>query len=295
VSHPVTVIGGGPMALAIGSALLHTGTGTAVTVWNRTPARMEDVVASGARLAGSAAEAVVASPVSLINVVDHDALDAILGTLGSLEGRLVVGLCSDVPARARRTATLVADLGGRYLDGSVMTPAETIGGPAGSLLVSGPHAHFDEAQPLLERLGKTTWVGEDVGAAATIDITGLDFFWTAVSGYLHALTVADREGVTAGELLPHAQGMVAIMPPILDDLASRVADRRHDGATASLDSVRTSVDHIAHTAQAHRLDTSALDGLARALDRAKAAGHGADEISRLVEHLSDASQAPTQP
>ena len=50
----------------------------------------------------------------------------------------------------------------------------------------------------------------------------LDLFWTSVSGFLHALTVAGANGITPSELLPHARGIVDILPPIFDEFAERI-------------------------------------------------------------------------
>ena len=61
-------------------------------------------------------------------------------------------------------------------------------------------------------LGEPTWLGEDYGRAAAFDMSLLDVFWTSVSGFLHAVTVARANGIAPDELLPHARGIVDILP-----------------------------------------------------------------------------------
>jgi 3-hydroxyisobutyrate dehydrogenase-like beta-hydroxyacid dehydrogenase len=129
----ITVLGLGPMGQALSGALLDTG--HRIVVWNRTESRADALRTRGAAWSASPAEAVGASELTLVNVVDHDVVDSLLTTVGdAIGGRLIVGLSSDTPHRARQTAKLVESRGGDYLDGAIMTPTETIGTPSTSVL-----------------------------------------------------------------------------------------------------------------------------------------------------------------
>ncbi|NYI94336.1 putative dinucleotide-binding enzyme [Streptomonospora nanhaiensis] len=101
----VTVIGLGPMGRAMAAAYLERG--YAVTVWNRTPARADDLVARGARRAATPAAALEANRLAVVSLTDYDALDAVLEQAGGadLAGRTVANLTSDTPGGpARRRA-----------------------------------------------------------------------------------------------------------------------------------------------------------------------------------------------
>jgi 3-hydroxyisobutyrate dehydrogenase-like beta-hydroxyacid dehydrogenase len=81
----VTVIGLGPMGQAMTHALLARD--HAVTVWNRTPARAADVVAAGARLAATVADALEASELVLLSLTDYQAMyDVLEASAPSLSG-----------------------------------------------------------------------------------------------------------------------------------------------------------------------------------------------------------------
>ena len=43
--------------------------------------------------------------------------------------------------------------------------------------------------------------------------------------------VAGADGITPRDLLPHAQGIVAILPPIFEELAERIEADRHGDST----------------------------------------------------------------
>ncbi|HEV7418982.1 MAG TPA: NAD(P)-binding domain-containing protein [Mycobacterium sp.] len=277
----VTVLGLGPMGQALTRALLDAGVPT--TVWNRTESKADGVRALGAAWAPTPADAVAASGVVLINVVDHAVVDPLIAAAGpSVAERTVVGLTSDTPDRARHTAELVHAAGGRYLDGAIMTPTDTIGSADASVLLAGPRELYDAHESVFATLATPTWLGEEYGRAAGFDMALLDFFWTSVSGFLHALKVAGANGIGASDLLPHAQGIVAILPPIIAELAERAEADRHDDSSAPTSSVAASLRHLIATSREAGVDAGTLESFRRYVDAAVDAGHGQDEISSVL-------------
>ncbi|MFI8189573.1 NAD(P)-dependent oxidoreductase [Streptomyces sp. NPDC085946] len=281
----VAVLGLGPMGRALAGALLDAGLRT--TVWNRTPGRDRELVARGAAGARSAAEAAAAADVTVVCVVNYDAVDAVLrpdGVTAALEGRTVLNLTADTPARARDTAAWAAAHGIRYLDGAIMTPAATIGTPDAVFLHSGPEGTYRDLLPVRDALGGThTHLGEEPGRAAAFDIALLDVFWTAMAGWAHALAVARAEGVTARELAPFARGIGAVLPPVFEETARDVADGTYSGEGNPLTSAVSSMAHIVHVSESHGIDAGvmrAAEGMAR---RAIGLGHGTDGFVRVAE------------
>ncbi|CQD23119.1 6-phosphogluconate dehydrogenase [Mycolicibacterium conceptionense] len=161
------------------------------------------------------------------------ALLPVLAAAGdALAGRVIVGLSSDIPDSAHHTEDLVVARGGRYLDGAIMTPTDTIGTRNASILLAGPRDLFDAHRDVLEVLATVSWVGSDVGRAAAFDMALLDVFWTSISGFVHALAMAGAHGIAPTELLPHANNVAAILPPIFGEIAERVEADRHGDASA---------------------------------------------------------------
>lgn len=281
----VTVLGLGPMGQALSAALLNGD--HHVVVWNRTESKADALRARGAVWASSPEDAVAASDLTLVNVVDHDAVDAVLDAAGSaVDGRVIVGLSSDTPDRARQTAKLVEDRGGRYLDGAIMTPTTTIGTPSASILFAGPRDLFDTHRDVLTALGEPTWLSDDHSRAAAFDMSLLDLFWTSVSGFLHALTVARANGITPSELLPHAKGIVDILPAIFEEFAERIEADRHDDSSAPVSSVAASVRHLIAASQDAGVDAGALEAFLGYVGAAVADGYGADESSRIAASMT---------
>ncbi len=283
----VTVLGLGPMGRALAGALLDAG--LRVTVWNRTPGKERELVDRGAVSARSAAEAVAASALTVVCVVNYDAADAVLrgeAVTDALKGRTVVNLTADTPDRARDTAGWAADHGIRYLDGAIMTPTTTIGTPEAVFLHSGPEELYQEHRAVLDALGGThTHLGEEIGRAASYDIALLDVFWTAMSGYAHALAVARAEGITAREFAPFAQGIAAILPALFEEFARDVDSGSFSGELNPITSAVSTMAHVVHASESHGIDASvmrATEGLAR---RVVGLGHGTDGFIRVTELL----------
>ncbi|MET9965068.1 NAD(P)-binding domain-containing protein [Streptomyces sp. NPDC006356] len=284
----VTVIGLGPMGRALAGAFLDAG--LRVTVWNRTPGRDRELVERGVTSAASAAEAVAASPLTVVCVVNYAAADAVLrqdAVTDALKGRTVVNLSADTPARARDAAAWADAHGIRYLDGAIMAMTTTIGTPDAVVIYSGPEELYREHQPVLGTLGGThTHLGEDIGRAAAYDIALLDIFWTAMSGYAHGMAVARAEGITARELLPFAQGIGAIMPPLFEEFAGNVDDGTYSGELNPITSGASSMAHIIEASEAHGIDAGVMRAAEGQARRAIGLGHGADGVTRVTEVLA---------
>ncbi|MFD7864427.1 NAD(P)-dependent oxidoreductase [Streptomyces sp. NPDC059783] len=284
----VTVLGLGPMGRALAGAFLAAG--LAVTVWNRTPGRDAELVAGGATGAESAAAAVAASALTVVCVVNYDAADAVLrdaAVAAAARGRTVVNLSADTPDRARSTAEWAARHGVGYLDGAIMTPTPTIGTPAGVFLHSGPAELYARHRPVLDALGGThTHLGEDIGRAAAYDLALLDIFWTAMSGYAHALALASAEGIAPGSLLPFAQGIGTLLPTVFGDVAEALENQDFSGEGNPLTSAASSMTHIVHAAEAHGIASGPIRAAEALTRRVIAAGHGPDGFARVADRLA---------
>ncbi|MBP8534650.1 NAD(P)-dependent oxidoreductase [Streptomyces sp. MK37H] len=283
----VTVLGLGPMGRALAGAFLDAG--LRITVWNRTPGRDRELIERGAVGAASAEEAVAASALTVVCVVNYDASDAILrrdAVIDALKGRTVVNLSADTPDRARDTADWAAGHGIRYLDGAIMTPTTTMGTPASVFIHSGPAELYQEHRPVLEALAGThTHLGEEIGRAAAYDIALLDIFWTAMAGYAHALAVARAEGISARELAPFAKGIGAILPPLFEETAEEMDRGTFSGDGNPMTSGVSSMAHIVHTSESHGIDAGVMRAAEGMTRRAIGLGHGTDGFIRVAEVL----------
>ncbi|WP_214414562.1 NAD(P)-dependent oxidoreductase [Sphaerisporangium fuscum] len=278
----VTVIGLGPMGQAMTQAFLDAG--HPVTVWNRTPARADALVARGAVRAATVAEALAVNELVVLSLTDYDAMYAILEPAEqALGGRVLVNLSSDTPRKAREAAAWAAERGARFLSGGVQVPPSGIGTAESSTFYSGPKEVFEAHQATLSVLTGTDYRGADPGLAPLYYQIQMDMFWTTMLSYLHALALADAHGIPAEEHLPYAAAAMESIPGFLRFYAPRIDAGRHDGDVDRLAMGVASVEHVLHTTEDAGVDPALPAAVLDVFRRGMAEGHAADSFTSLIE------------
>lgn len=278
---PVTVLGLGLMGGALAGAFLSAGHPT--TVWNRTTAKADDIVARGAVLAESPAAAIAAAPLVVVCVSNYDAVADVLD--GPLDGRVVVNLTSGTPSRARALAEEVARRGGGYLDGGIMAVPEAVGTADAVVAYSGPRPLYEAHASTLNSLGTGLHLGDDPGLATTHEMATLVLMWGMLDGFLNGAAILGTAGVSATAYLPLALTAIDTVAGWLPDYA-RQAD--HGVYSSDDGTVGTHLAAMAHVVEeSEMLGVNAeLPRLVKALaERAAAAGHGASGYVALVEQF----------
>jgi 3-hydroxyisobutyrate dehydrogenase-like beta-hydroxyacid dehydrogenase len=280
-SGGVTVIGLGPMGRAMVRAFLAAG--RAVTVWNRTAARADDLVAEGAVRAATPAEAVAANELVVLSLTDYQAMYDILGDVGgALAGRVVVNLSSDTPDGTRAAAGWLADRGARLVAGGVLASADMVGGEGAALLYSGPREAFDAHEATLAVLGAPEYLGADHALAQLHYQAQLQVFLTTLATYLQSFAMFAAAGIPAREFLERAAPGedVAVFLPA----AARAADEGvYPGELANVLMMGATADHVVGANRSAGLDTALPDAIKSLYDRAIARGHGRDGWASLIE------------
>ncbi|WP_248927589.1 NAD(P)-dependent oxidoreductase [Paenibacillus hamazuiensis] len=284
---PVSVIGLGPMGQALAGAFLRAGHPT--TLWNRSAHKAEALVGNGAVLMSTIAQAVAASPVIVVCVSDYNVVRAILDpSKKEVSGRILVNLTTGSPSQSRQMAAWASRNGIEYIDGVIMTPPTAIGTSASAILYSGPEPVFMAVQPTLQSLGgAATYLGADPGRAAAHDVALLDFFWSSLGGYLHALALAGAENIAAQDFAVFARVMVETLPELISEIADHVDKRQYPGDMSNIASAVASIEHIIDTAESHHIDVSVLKAVKATAQRAIDKGYGTDAVSRITELLRD--------
>ncbi|MGW7465075.1 NAD(P)-dependent oxidoreductase [Streptomyces xantholiticus] len=284
----VTVIGLGPMGQAMTRTLL-TG-GHPVTVWNRTAARADGVVADGATLAATPREAVEASDLVILSLTDYQAMYDILDSAtGSLSGRTLVNLSSDTPDRSREAATWAAGHEAAFLTGGVMAPAPMVGTEAAYIYYSGPEEVMTRHLAALTPLGTPKHLGEDPGLAQMMYQAHLAVFLTTLSGLMHATAMLGNAGMKAQEALPE---LLALTDSIGDMLRAGEATPgaaldagEHPGDLSTVTMMGATSDHIVETSTALGLDLALPLAVQAHYRRAIEDGNGSDNWTRIIDGI----------
>ncbi|RZE95798.1 NAD(P)-binding domain-containing protein [Streptomyces sp. SCA2-2] len=282
----VTVLGLGRMGSALAAAFLAAGHPT--TVWNRSPGKADELVARGARRAGSVAEAVAAAPLVVVCVADDPAVHQLLDPLGdALAGRTLVNLTTGTSAQARANAAWAKERGAAFLDGAIMAVPEDIATDDAVLLYSGPRAPFDEFEETLRVLSPagTTHLGEDAGLAALHDLSLLALMWGVLNSFLHGAALLGTAGVRAETFAPLASRMVKVVAGYVTAAAPEVDAGSYPGGDATLTVHLEAMRHLAEESEALGVNAELPRFFQLLADRAIADGHAGSGYSALVEQF----------
>ncbi|UYO05420.1 MULTISPECIES: NAD(P)-dependent oxidoreductase [Paenibacillus] len=281
---PVSVIGLGMMGSALAQAFLKEGRRT--TVWNRTPGRAETLAAEGAVSARTVAEAIAASPLILICVLDYAAVQEILEQAGDvLAGRTVVNLTNGSPAQARQTAAWTAEHGAEYLDGGIMAVPQMIGTSGAFVLYSGSSSAFEAWQPALEKLGGTKYLGGDPGLAPLYDLALLSVMYGMYGGLFHAIAMIRSVGVQAESFTPLVVPWLSAMSASMPRIAQAVDANDHRTDVSSLYINQTGFVNFIAASRELGISTELITPMQALIDRGVAEGHGTDGLTRIIEMI----------
>lgn len=287
MNAPVTLIGLGPMGQAMVHALLRAG--HPVTVWNRTPSRAADVVAAGATLAATPADALAASKLVILSLTDYQAMHDILGpTAEGLAGRTLVNLSSDSPDRTREGAAWAEKHGARFLTGGVMTPAPMVGTEAAYVYYSGPSDLMEANRETLATIGRPRYLGEDLGLAQLMYLANLDVFLTSLASLMHATALLESGGVTATaaleELMLTLVG-VGEMLAVGGSPGAQIDAGQHPGDLGTATMMGATADHVVAASEAVGVDTALPAAVQAYYTWVRENGHGGDNWTRIIDAM----------
>ncbi|MFI1382903.1 NAD(P)-dependent oxidoreductase [Embleya sp. NPDC020886] len=283
-STPVTVIGLGLMGRALAGAFLRAGHPT--TVWNRTAAKADTLVAEGARSAPTVGAALAAGPLVIVCLTDYRAVYELLdGSAAELDGKMLINLTSGDSAQAREAARWAEQRGARYLDGAIMAIPSGIGTADAVILHSGPEADFAAYRSTLEALGTVSHLGADHGLAALYDVAGLAMMWSVLNAWLQGTAMVRTAGVDAATYASFARQIAAGVAEWLPGYAEQIDRGSFPAEVSALETDARAMAHLIEESEALGVNAE-LPRLIKAMaDRSIAAGHGAEQYPVLIEEF----------
>ncbi|HLS79362.1 MAG TPA: NAD(P)-binding domain-containing protein [Nocardia sp.] len=281
---PVSVLGLGAMGSAIAGVLLRNG--HPVTVWNRTAGRGAPLAEAGATVAPTAAAAVAASPLTVICVLDYEAVEDVLAATGdALAGRTLVNVTSGSPSRARVIQRWAEQHDVAYLDGGIMGDPPDLGKPELNFPFSGSGAAFETAEPVLRELGTPTYYGADAGLAAVEFMAQVAMGYEILMGFLHTLRLVSAEGVDPAEFAARFAHSLTGYPPLLAAIGEAVGDRAYPPDLGPLSVQSALMDDLVEHRESLGIDTVRMREVRALMTERVAAGHGDQGFSSLFELL----------
>jgi 3-hydroxyisobutyrate dehydrogenase-like beta-hydroxyacid dehydrogenase len=294
----VSIIGLGPMGIALARALLRAGSSepaarerSRVTVWNRTAAKASVLVHEGAVLAPSAAAAVSASPLVIVCVADYAATHALLETAEvtrALAGKVLVQLSTGTPQDARHGEAWAKKRGADYLDGAILAVPSQVGRPESTIFVSGSATAFEKSKPLLERMaGTVAYHGDKVGSASALDLAFISSLFGGLLGFYHGARICETEGLRVDAL----GAMLAAIAPAIGEMIKNdgavIQAERYDNPESSLKTCWLGMELLARQAREAKINSELPTFGAALFEKGMKRGLGEQGAAALVKVLRE--------
>jgi len=283
----VTVIGLGAMGSAIARTELQAG--HTVTVWNRSPDKIDPLVDIGASGSATLLDAIQASSHIFICVDCYATSDNLLNDkniTGYLDGKTFVQIAQGTPTEARSSEAWLSNYGANYLDATIFCFPSMLGDPESIILVGGNQSCYESVQKYLNPLGgDLRFLGENIGAAAAVGLAVLSVSVALYMGVAHGAQICKSEGVEVGHLAsvlyhgPKCKEMAEII-----DASSYELGSLYDGASLSVynDIVKSILSHANDTESNSELPAFLTQIYQRGVD----AGFGEEDRAALVKVLT---------
>ena len=200
----VAIIGTGVMGTGVGLTLLAKG--HEVHCYNRNPANASELVAGGAKLFATPAEAAAAASHVIILVWNEAALHAAVdGPDGLCEhakpGQVYIDMSTQLPDTSRAVAAQFAAKGAMFID----APVHGTRGEAHSgglwIMVGADQKAWDAALPVLTLIGATVHHMGPIGSGAAAKLCGNHLVSLILASLGESLAMAKKSGLDCRELL----------------------------------------------------------------------------------------------
>jgi 3-hydroxyisobutyrate dehydrogenase-like beta-hydroxyacid dehydrogenase len=281
----VSVIGLGQMGTRLAQAFLAAGHPT--TVWNRTAAKADALVAQGAVRATTAEEAIAASPLVVVCLPDYPTLLDLLGPVADgLRGRVLVNLTSGTPEDAAGAASWAAGHDADYLDGAAMSGTRLVGRPEALFVFSGSPEAFATQRTVLASLGNAVHLGGDPALAPVYDTALFGLAWGALAGFYHAVALVGAAGVDPSTFAAVATGHMPFVTSLMAEHAPQIQDGHFPDDDGTVEVHGAAMEHLVETSRAKGIGTDVPELITSLLGRAVSTGHGASGIASVAETIT---------
>lgn len=282
----LTFIGLGNMGLPMANNLVKAGYN--VIGYNRSKGAEQRFLEEGGSTAASLAEAAAEADIIMTCLpMPRDVLDVYLGSNGIIEhakhGALLIDFSTVSPEVNRKTAQAANEKGLRFLDAPVS--GGTVGAAAAtlSIMVGGSKQDYDEAQPVLRRLGSNIYYVGETGSGTVVKLVNQLMVGIHSQAASEALLLGERLGVKQELLFS-----------ILDNsfAQSRIMDRHYsqfitkDSYTAgfAIKLLHKDVQLAKEMAAEHHISIPLGEEIFHILSAAEASGLADKDMSAIYVH-----------
>jgi 3-hydroxyisobutyrate dehydrogenase-like beta-hydroxyacid dehydrogenase len=281
------------MGAAIARGLLRAG--HQVTVWNRTHSKAASLAEHGAVAVRDLAQAIMASPVVLVCVLDYPVMMGLFGTpeiRNAVCGRTIIPMATGSPDDVELVASLLQPLGATVLDAKIMFFPAQVGDDDAELLLSGDEDAFRVHNSLLHDLGGICrYLSDDVAAASVLYTAVWAYDFAARFAYMEAAALVEKSGLNLNDFERSAALRTAQFPGQNQELSERFRSNDFDGDQATLDIYAEGMHPMLSTFRKQGISPFLLEGVGKYAEAAKKQGRGRQDVSVVFDTIRSNGRA----
>jgi 3-hydroxyisobutyrate dehydrogenase len=264
--------------------------GFQVTLWNRSKAKAEDLIARGAQWATSPEDAAIDADAVVTMVADDEASRAVWlgqdGAAATMKAGTLAIECSTVSYR--HALDLSRELHARglvYLDCPVTGLPDAAASGKLTLLVGANAADLDKARPFLTPLSTTIRHFGEVGSGTVYKLINNLMGAIQIAGLAEGLAIAEQAGLDMKLVLEAVETGVAASPQVIRH-SKRMVARNFAGATFTASLRHKDAAYAVALAESLLADAPVMGRAAvAAYERAKSTAPDEDE-AKMIEIVS---------
>lgn len=284
----IAIIGTGVMGSGFAAGLLKAG--HQVTVYNRTAAKAQALVAEGARLAPSAAEAVRDNEATILVLPGAEQVRQVLlspEVKPLLKGRKFLNAATTKPEEIVALSQDVAQAGGSLSEASIMVGGDLLREKQGEFLLGCYAAEEKFWTDVLSGISTFTLRTGNVGDASRAETPILFSSMFGMVSMAYSAAAAIKLNIPQAVIERYVYGMV----PGAEFFFPMMRDRNHDLAVASVDSFKVVGDTALSASRAAGFPTGVLEEMQKLFVQAVGQGLGTKNGTAICDILLDAEAA----
>ena len=197
-------LGLGIMGKAMASNLVKAGFD--VTVWNRNPAKCDELVLQGAHLGTSPKDVTKRCDITFAMVSDPDAAlalcqgpDGVLAGIGSGRGYVDMSTVDNTTSKA--ISNLITQAGGRFLEAPVSGTKKPAEDGTLIILAAGDASLYEDTKPAFDVMGKMSPYLGDVGQGANMKLVVNMMMGGMLSIFSEGMSLGQKAGLNGNQIL----------------------------------------------------------------------------------------------
>jgi len=284
-SLEVSVIGLGAMGSGIARTLIEGG--CKVSVWNRSRAKVDDLVAVGAIGCNEPKEALDANTIVIVCVSDYAVWRHIIqehSLASHFEDTCIIQLTTGTIDDVQTHASLIHNNGGRLVEGAVMCYPRNLGTDEAALLLSGAPNVVEECTPILSILDEN-WksLGEDINQPSVLSRSLMSGLTGALMGLVNGAAICRAGGVSLDVFMKFNEGTNSILLAEQKRLIEAIRDGRTEENEASIKAWREGNQALNSVAASLGTNLTLQNSIQAVFQEGKRRGLDEHDLSALVD------------